>query len=376
MVAQSWNIGGTRLHKRYGMVVGTIVGLSMLAGCGSPGAQPTSSPATVSPSGSTAAPPATSAKPATSGAAAASAKPAASTGAAGNTIAVSYSQATSGFAPLYMAKDLGLFEKNGLNVDIKRVSGAAQVPALVANEIQIAGVGGTEVTNLNMQGGSLVMVAVVDDFPTFSLYANKKYKAVPELAGESVGITTAGSSTDASARLFLKHYDMLDKVKIVPSGSTVPGILAAMSKGLAAGILSPPITAQADNEGYVELVNGFKLGEPLNTAGFTVTRSYLKDNAATVTKFLKGYAAGWSYVADTANKAVVVKSLEKYTETDEPTAAVGYDATLPVWQAKKVPTVDPQGLTNILALSTDPKATQAKAADSIDNSYLEAAVKA
>lgn len=348
--------------------------LSILAACGGQTAPAASAPASSTAAASAPAKPAaSSAAAAPASGSAAAAKPSAA--ASGGSIAISYSQATSGFAPLYLAKDTGIFERNGLNVELKRVSGAAQVPALVANEVQFAGVGGTEVTNVNMQGGSLVMLATVDDYPTFSLYAGKKYKAVSDLAGESVGITTAGSSTDATAQLFLKHYNMQDKVKIVPSGATVPGILAAMSKGLAAGILSPPVTAQADKEGYVELVNGFKLGEPLNTAGFTVNRAYLKDNQDTVRKFVKSYAEGWTYVANSANKATVIKSLQKYTETDEAAAVVGYDATLPVWQAKKVPTVDPQGLANILALSNDPKAKQAKPSDSIDNSFIEAVAK-
>ena len=53
----------------------------------------------------------------------------------------------------------------------------------------------------------------------------------------------------------------------------------------------------------------------------------------------------------------------------------GYDALLPVWQGKKVPTIDPKGLANIMALSKDGKVSQANPADFIDNSLLEAAAK-
>jgi ABC-type nitrate/sulfonate/bicarbonate transport system substrate-binding protein len=125
----------------------------------------------------------------------------------------------------------------------------------------------------------------------------------------------------------------------------------------------------------VELVNGFKLGEPLNTAGYTVTRSYLKDNGDSVRKFLKAYADAWAYTASATNKAEVVKAIQKYTESDAEAAEAGYESLIPVWQGKKVPTVDPAGITNILALSSEPKAKQAKPSDFIDNSLLEAAVK-
>src|SRR5947209_3937242 len=253
----------------------------LLVACGGPAAPaaPSASPAASS----------AASKPATANAeaaAAASAKP----GAGGMALNVAYSQATAGFAPLYVAKDAGMFQKNGLDVTLKRITGTSQLPALVAGEVQIGAMGGTEVINANVGGANVVMLTVVADFPTFSLYANKKFKSVPDLAGESIGITTAGSSTDATAQLFLKHFNMTGKVNITPAGGTIPAILAAMSKGLAAGMISPPVNVEAERQGFVELVNGFKLGEPLNTAGYTVTRSYLKDNGETVRKFLKAYA--------------------------------------------------------------------------------------
>jgi ABC-type nitrate/sulfonate/bicarbonate transport system substrate-binding protein len=171
----------------------------LLASCGGSTA-PSSPPSSAIPSGPSAS---TSAAGKPSGSAATAGLPA---------INVSYSQATAGFGPLYIAKEAGMFQRAGIDVTLKRVSGTAQVPSLVANEIQIAGVGGTEVTNVDMAGGSLVMLATVDDYPTFSLYANKKYKTVPDLAGESIGITTAGSSTDVTAQLFIKHYNMQGKI--------------------------------------------------------------------------------------------------------------------------------------------------------------------
>src|SRR5205814_9737403 len=105
-----------------------------------------------------------------------------------------------------------------------------------------------------------------------------------------IGITTAGSSTGATAQFFLKHFNLQGKVNIAPAGGTIPAILAAMSKGRAAGMISAPVNVEADRLGFVELVNGVKLGVPLNTAGYTVTRAYLKDNSEHVRKFVKAYA--------------------------------------------------------------------------------------
>src|SRR5438132_13916779 len=105
---------------------------------------------------------------------------------------------------------------------------------------------------------------------------------------------------------------MLEKVQIVPAG-TVPATLAATDQGnIAGGILSPPTTSRAADAGYAELVNGAKLGVPMNHSGIAVTRSYLKDHADSVRNFLAGYQEGWTFAADPANKAEVVAILAQY----------------------------------------------------------------
>ena len=351
--------------------------LMLLAACGGAASQPASPSASPSAAAKPAASaPAGASKPAAS----AAAKPAASAGASAaasglKPLTVAYSQATAGFGPLYIAKDGGMFQKNGLDVTIKRITGTAQLASIVAGEVPIGALGGQEVINASAGGVQLAMLATVDDFPTFSLFANKQYKTVPDLAGQSIGITTAGSSTDATAQFFLKHFNMTGKVNITPAGGTIPAILAAMGKGLAAGMISPPVNVQAEKQGFVELVNGFKLGEPLNTAGWTVTRAWLKDNQASANAFLKSYADAWAFAATPANKARMIEVLQKYTESDQAAAEAGYDALLPVWQGKKVPTVDPKGLENIAGLSKDPKISGVNVAGFIDNSLLEAVAK-
>jgi ABC-type nitrate/sulfonate/bicarbonate transport system substrate-binding protein len=74
------------------------------------------------------------------------------------------------------------------------------------------------------------MIAACSDLPVFSLYARKEFKSVPDLAGKSIGVTARGTSTDIAARLFLRHYDMLGKVNIVPAANPDPAPLEAATK--------------------------------------------------------------------------------------------------------------------------------------------------
>ena len=221
-------------------------------------------------------------------------------------------------------------------------------------------------------GRELVSIATAVDLPFFNLDADKKYKTIQDLVGQSIGITTAGSSTDAAARLFLDHYGLTGKVKITSAGSTQPAILAAVTNGaVAAGLFAPPFDQQATKAGLVELVNGVQLGVPMNTAGIATTRAYVQDHRDTVLRFLKGYQQAWTFNADPANEAAVLKVLAKYTQTDEATVRGGYQQMLKVWQGSKTPTMNPEALANILRVSDNPKAKTANASDFIDNSLLQ-----
>jgi ABC-type nitrate/sulfonate/bicarbonate transport system substrate-binding protein len=349
-----------------------------LAACGG-AAAPAFSPApSAAPSVSAAAKPpstAASAKPAASAVGGASAGASAS-GAAGASalvqIKAGYPQASITQAPLWAAVDEGLFKNNGLDVSVQQIGGPNEIPALIANETQFATVGATEVANADQKNANLAMVATIVDYPFFWLYADKKYKSVPDLAGQTVGITAAGSSTDSAARLFLTHFGVRDKVKIAPAGGTQPSIFAAMSKGgIAGGILSPPVSDQAAKAGYVSLTDGVSLGIPLNTAGITVSRAYMKDHLDTVKRYLNGYQQGWTFVGNPANQAEVIKLLVKYTKSDAETVTPGYQAALKVWQGTKTPTINPEAVTNLLKLSDDPAIQAVNAADIIDNSLLQ-----
>jgi len=289
------------------------------------------------------------------------------------TVKGAYAQASSVQGVLYVAREKGFFANHGLDVQLSQVGGTLQVAALISGEIQFGALGANEVANADIRGADLVMIATCSDLPIFSLYANKKYTSVPELAGQAIGVTTAGSATDAAAHLFLKQFNMLDSVQILPAGGTVPAILAAMDQGnIAGGVLSPPTTSRADDAGYTELVNGAKLGVPMNHSGIAVSRGYLKDHPDEVKNFLSAYQEAWTYAASPGNKAEVVAVLVKYTQSDDRLAEISYQAMVPIWTGNKSPRVNPQAVANLLQVSGVPEAATAKPDQFFDDSLIDA----
>src|SRR5438105_845014 len=92
-------------------------------------------------------------------------------------------------------------------------------------------------------GAAARTVAVV---ALMTLVSNRNYGSVDGPAGQAIGVTNAGSVTDADAHPFVKQFDMQDKINIIPAGGTIPAILAALDQRIiAGGVLSPPTTARA-----------------------------------------------------------------------------------------------------------------------------------
>ena len=349
-----------------------LVAMLALASCGgtsaapaasappAPSVAPASAPSTAKPSAASAQ---SVAKPAVS---------AAASGAPSAALKVGFSQISVAFAPFFAGKDLGFFSKNGLDVTLQQINGPAAVPALLADEVQMDGLGANEVTRAVLAGAPLESIATIGDLPVFLLYADKKYKTVQDLVGQSIGVTSLGSSTDVTARLFLDHYGLLDKVKVVAAGGTNVTVLAALTQGVvAAAIVSAENGVQAAKAGFVPIVDGVKLGVPLNFSVIALKTSYLKDRPDTVRTFLKAYQQSWTYLADPANKSALVELLARNLKTQADAAEVGYMSWFPVWSGQKVPTINPESITNVLKFSDDPKARAAKGDQFIDNSILQ-----
>lgn len=345
-----------------GLLAVSLVGMAALQACGGTAA-PAQAPSS--------AVPAAASKPAAS--VSTPRQPAASAAASGLIpIKSAYTNIVPASGPQWVAKERGFFAQNGLDVTIASLPSTAHIPALMAGDMQFVSVGPTEIAAADLQGGSVLAVASSSDLPTFSLYADKKYNSVPDLAGQTVGVTAIGSSSDAVAHLFLSHFGVEDKVKITAAGGTSTAILAALSQGVIGGAILAQPTGSAAAANFRELVNGVKLGVPFALGHVVVTRAYAKDHPDIITRYLRAYVQAWKYVADPANKADMIAIFEKYTHANAQLSQDAYESMLPVWQAKKSPRVEIEPFANALKNGSDAKLHGVDPKQFFDDSFIDA----
>ncbi|MFH0825563.1 MAG: ABC transporter substrate-binding protein [Pseudomonadota bacterium] len=119
------------------------------------------------------------------------------------------------FVPLYLAHGLGVFQKQGLEVEIISAQGGpAAMQALAAGQVEFCATGHGQVANMFAKGKSTKIVNLMQDKCTFSLVGRPEIKGIAALKGKAIGCTLIGAETYAVGR-FLARKAGLDPEKDV-----------------------------------------------------------------------------------------------------------------------------------------------------------------
>ena len=120
---------------------------------------------------------------------------------------------------VWVAKEMGLFTKYGLEVEpIFLRGGQMATQALVAGDPPIVNIG--TVVQASLQGYNLVLVAAVETKYDQIVFARKGINKLEELKGKKFGISGYGSATHNAANILFQHLNLeINKdVALVPTG--------------------------------------------------------------------------------------------------------------------------------------------------------------
>ncbi len=153
------------------------------------------------------------------------------------------------YLPTMLAKQLGEFEKAGVNIDVVEFKGGSEaLKAVIGGSADVVSGYFDHCVNLAAKGQHLQAFVVYDRFPGFALVVSPKHSAeinsIKDLANKKIGVSAPGSSTD----FFLKY--ILSKNGVEPNSVGVIGVglggsaIAAMEQGTidAAIMLDPAVT--------------------------------------------------------------------------------------------------------------------------------------
>lgn len=227
---------------------------------------------------------------------------------------IGYGSTSANYAPLWVAKEAGIFEENGLNVELIFIpSGTLLTQALLSGDVDIGFPNGGQVIAAAAKGAELTIIGIGVTKMIFSLMVPPRIRGVSDLKGKRIGVTRFGSSTDVSARYALRKYglDPEREVTILQMGS-VPNILAGLQSGsLEAGVLSPPTHWRAEKIGFRELINITDLNIAYPNPAIAASKRTVKEKEDSVKKFARAYVLGMERAR--SDKAHAKRVLAKYT---------------------------------------------------------------
>jgi NitT/TauT family transport system substrate-binding protein len=214
----------------------------------------------------------------------------------------------------------GYLAKYGVDYELTGIQNSPQaVPAILSGEVPLnCGISSTDVIASALQGADLTFLAVtINTFPS-SIMGQPGLTSPDALKGARIGVSRFGSASDTAARVYLKRQglDPNADVTLVQIGGTNETLAALQTGQLDAGVLSPPVTTQAKQLGFTEVVDIGKLGIEYAYNGVAAQKKFIADNAELVESVLKAIVeAAHRFKTD----AEFGKStIQKFTKVNDP----------------------------------------------------------
>ena len=232
-------------------------------------------------------------------------------------VRINWTAVTGAQSGMFMAKQESLFKKYGLDVELIHIpSSSRAIQAILAGEIAISFMDGSNAAQANLKGANLTLIAGATNRQVFSLMAKPEIKKITELKGKKIGITRIGSSTHTSALYALGSAGLKPAdVQLLPLVE-VPNIFTALSAGqVDAGVVSPPTNVRAKRAGFVELMNIAKEGPEFVSVAVGTSRTYIKANEDVVRRVVRSYAEGIQVFK--SNKAAALRMFQNQLKVKE-----------------------------------------------------------
>lgn len=272
--------------------------------------------------------------------------------------------------PAWMAKESGIFRKNGLDVQIVYFRGGTiTTMALIARETPISQVSGPPVVSAALKGADAVMIAGGNVVAEYWLMSKTDIKSAEELKGGSVAISTFGGLADGMARIALQRLGLnpVKDITLVQIG-TIPERLRALDSGkVQAAMLSSPDNFRAQKRG---LHNLMAVCLPYQGIGVGTTRAFIRENPDVVRRYIRSQIEA-VYRLKTDREAGM-RVLAKYLALQErEILQKAYDDGVndEILPARQYPTLE--GIKNILdsLAENDSKAKAAKPEDFVETRF-------
>ena len=294
-------------------------------------------------------------------------------------ITINYPNRSGSQWPLFLAKEGGFYEKEGLDVTLSFGVHPAGIAMLASSQGQMVNSSLEQMMQAAMKDGSLSLVGSSLNRGTFALMADKKIKDVKDLKGKKVAVSQVGDAPYGYVVAILSKAGLSDRdVQWIPVGQGVAGRAAALTTGRAdATILTAPAYFKLEAD-YNTLANLAEREDIFASTAYTMAKKDLQPDAKLAEALIKAHAEAIKKFYD--DKPAAIAAYLKYDPEAVPAEVDRtYDLYAKPQAFERVPYVLKPAVDAVVNQQSDPQLSeQMKKYDwkqVIDNSLVEKLVK-
>jgi ABC-type nitrate/sulfonate/bicarbonate transport system substrate-binding protein len=288
-------------------------------------------------------------------------------------VRLSYSAPSGSNSPPWMAKELGLFDRHGLQVSMIYIGGGTRpVSVVLAGETDFTIVTGPPSVLAKLSGGDTVILATFINGLTVSIVARPEITKPSDLKGKNMAVSRFGVIGDFATRIALKRWGLtpFKDVGIIQMGG-LPEAFAALKAGaVQAAAFTPPLSTDAKRQGMVELLDLSSSDIEFANTGLVTTVRYASQHPEATRRMVRAIVEGiWAFKG---NRDAAIRAIQKYTRVSDPNVL---DETYRIFRKdlRNVPRTTDGAIRRVLEgfVDDDPRARTAKPADFYNTRFID-----
>ncbi|MBM4296688.1 MAG: ABC transporter substrate-binding protein [Deltaproteobacteria bacterium] len=210
---------------------------------------------------------------------------------------------------LYLADRRGFFKEQQIfNEIIVMRSAARQIQALVAGSIEFSAQAPDPLIRAVEHGANLTMLSGLANAAAYDLVADKKYASIEALRGSTLGVSGINSSSTLLLQRMLAAHGLVYRrdFALVEVGGTADRLAAVRTGAISAGVLNPPISYVAAEEGF-RILGELKIYIPaVQFTALSVRRAWAAQNPKLTEDYLIALLRANRYLYENRSGTVAI----------------------------------------------------------------------
>jgi NitT/TauT family transport system substrate-binding protein len=287
-------------------------------------------------------------------------------------IRVGYGSLSTSYAPIWVAGEAQLFQKNGIAAEVLYLESALVRTALIAGDIVMGGMSGTTMAAPRLQGADPIIIASFLNSLQYRLVVRPEIKTPSQLKGKRIGVAGFGLGAHRGAQIMISKLGLNPDTDVVmlQIGGDPTRLSALLSGTIDASVFNPPLYKRAVEAGMRVLANIEEMGFPVQASALVSTERFVHTNPDLTRRAIKSIIEAIHLVK--TNPELTKRAIRKYMRfKDDRDTDEAYQIIRDVTPRKPYPTVE--GMKTVLdelALKV-PAAKTAQPREFMDTRFIQ-----